>query len=66
MFHFVCNQCNVVDLTDLNYPCLPSQHAEQLCCQCRTGVWHGQFEREMYDPEKHMVINRDNQGLSLG
>lgn len=66
MNQFVCNQCSCMEVTDLVYPCLPSNPEEQLCSQCRTGQWHGKFEREFYDPEKHVAINRPNHGLSLG
>lgn len=61
---FACDQCNALDLITLAYP--QGVKPGQLCCtECQTGQWHGQFPKQQFDPNRDIVINR-NQGYGLG
>lgn len=56
---FVCDKCGCVDAV----ACSPSRGDGWLCSECRTGSWHGIFEKSEYNPDVHHdVINRENHG----
>ena len=63
---YVCSYCDCVDAVELNFPNgVPTEPTEQLCALCRTGRWHGQFPRAVYDPEVDRPVNRPT-GIGLG
>lgn len=51
---FTCTECNSVDVDT-------SPEANQtLCYECRTGEWHGLFEKERFDPAVHDSHNSES------
>lgn len=63
---FVCDRCNCVDMVEVCYPHgIPITASDLLCSECKTGCWHGLFDKTEYSPEKDLVDNRPT-GLSLG
>lgn len=48
---FACSKCGTVDATTLD----PDNTG--LCTACRTGDWHGIWERESFDPAVHRGVN---------
>lgn len=53
---FVCDCCGCVD----NIRLTQSEHDGWKCQYCRTGTWHGCFERRQYDEYTDNVLNRNN------
>lgn len=66
---FVCDRCNTVDSTGVTYPDglpnLTDPQTELLCSECLSGKWHGIFEKQKYNPEEDVVINRSSD-IGLG
>lgn len=59
---FSCTECGSVDIDT------SVDKDQTLCYACRTGEWHGLFEREEFDPSTHDVHNRtsDSEDDTLG
>lgn len=49
---FACTQCGTVDID------VSVESDSSLCYACRTGEWHGMFEKETFDPSIHNVNNQ--------
>ena len=55
---FVCDECGTVDNTALGgYWQAILYDLPALCAVCRTGKWHGHFDREIWDGQTP-VVNR--------
>ncbi len=62
---FVCTRCHCVDAVDLAFTwSFPTDPAQQICTQCRSGYWHDVFAKELYDPTRDNVVNKPT-GLSI-
>lgn len=62
---FVCSQCGCVDAVESAFRgAFPLESRKQRCTECQTGSWHGQFEKQPYDPDRDNVINRGT-GISV-
>lgn len=53
---YICTKCQVIENTALSSYWWNHQH---LCSKCDPdiGKWHGRFEREIFDPKKHKIID---------
>lgn len=68
MLLYACDTCSTLDDLTLVYGITSAQVIKLpyalLCSACKTGHWHNEFERTVYDPEKDIVINRES-GIGL-
>jgi hypothetical protein len=53
---FVCEKCDNVDHLQATH----QNGGGFQCYRCLNGTWHGIFDEEKYDPNKHVCINRHN------
>lgn len=61
----VCARCRGIDIVALTGPPV---HGLYYCSEHHPAInqWHGQFPKETYNPDQHLVINAPGTTIHLG
>lgn len=52
---FICNNCECVENSELVHIDLDAEKADMLCSECKSGSWHGEFDKRTAEPIEVLV-----------